>query len=189
MSNHLLFLGQSQRKSDFYNMYVRIGLAAIILVVAISLTGMNHGVALAAGTTYYVNNTVACSESGPGSSAQPFCTIGKGAQMAVAGDTVKVVGGTYAETVYPHSGTAVSPITFQGSPGVTVTGQPGTPTTAYSAFALSGNSYVVIDGFNITQTSSKAFMLTARTISRSRITTLATLALLLNFTRMNRVSI
>src|SRR5690349_2455005 len=158
MSNHHLFLGQSQKNSSFYNWQGRIRSVAIILVFVISLIGMNQGVARAAGTTYYVDNTnPACSElsTGPqGTAAVPFCTLSRGAlKAAVPGDIVRVVAGTYAETVYPNSGTAGNPITFQANPGVTVTGQPGTLTAGYSAFALSNDSYVVIDGFNITQTS------------------------------------
>jgi parallel beta-helix repeat (two copies) len=103
------------------------------------------------GTTYYVDNTVLCSDSGSGSLANPFCTITRGAYRAtVAGDTVHVLHGTYAETVFvEHSGTAGNPITFHADPGVTVTGNPA---GFGSAFAVSTQSYVVIDGFNITDT-------------------------------------
>ena len=105
----------------------------------------------ATGTTYYVDNTVVCSDSGPGSQANPFCTITRGAYRAtLPGDTVHVLHGTYAETVFvEHSGTNGNPITFQADPGVTVTGN---PTGFGSAFAVSTQSYVVIDGFNITNT-------------------------------------
>jgi hypothetical protein len=50
-------------------------------VVTVSLT-----VTPAATSTYYVDKTNgSCSDSGPGSLAQPFCTIGKGAAVATAG--------------------------------------------------------------------------------------------------------
>jgi parallel beta-helix repeat protein len=102
-------------------------------------------------TTYYVDNTILCSDSGPGSQANPFCTITRGAYRAtLPGDTVHVLRGTYAETVFvQHSGTDGNPITFHADPGVTVTGN---PTGFGSAFAVSTQSYVVIDGFNITNT-------------------------------------
>ena len=77
MSNHHLFLGQSQRKSNFHNLSARIGLAAIILMFVISLIGMNCSIASAAGVTYYVNNTVACSESGPGAARNRSAQSGK----------------------------------------------------------------------------------------------------------------
>ena len=106
---------------------------------------------------YYVDNTnPACTDVGQvGSFALPFCTITRGAYLATAGQIVHVIHGTYAETVYPNSGTAGSPVTFWADPGVTVTGQPGTAGVAYSAFAVGAKSYVVIDGFNIYNTSSK----------------------------------
>ena len=102
-----------------------------------------------AASTYTVDNTVSCSDSGSGSSAQPFCTIGAAAKKAVAGDTVLVRAGTYAGTsVNPtNSGTSTSPITFTANPAVVISG--GT-----RAFALSSRSYITINGFTITGTSS-----------------------------------
>ena len=107
---------------------------------------------------YYVDKTnPACTDVGQvGSMAVPFCTISRGANFATAGQIVQVLHGSYAESVYPpRSGTAGNPITFLADPGVTVTGQPGTSTTNYSAFALSGLSYITITGFNITNTSNQ----------------------------------
>jgi len=105
------------------------------------------------GTTYYVNNTNAsCSDTlNTGLTIPlPFCTIGKGASVAVAGNTVRVLAGTYAETVaLPRSGTSGNPITFSAAPGVIVTGN-GTATG--SAFRGFGLSYIVIDGFTINST-------------------------------------
>jgi uncharacterized repeat protein (TIGR02543 family) len=126
--------------------------------------------------TYYVDNTnPACTDTGSVASFEiPFCTIGRGAYFATAGQIVHVVHGTYAESVYPsYSGAAGNPITFWGDPGVTVTGQPGTPTTNYSAFALSGKSYIVIDGFNITNTSNQGIYVDASdhiTITNNHVT-------------------
>ena len=102
-----------------------------------------------AASTYTVDNTVSCSDSGSGSSAQPFCTIGAAAKKAVAGDTVLVRAGTYAGTsVNPtNSGTSISPITFTANPGVLISG--GT-----RAFALSSRSSITINGFTINGTSS-----------------------------------
>ena len=112
--------------------------------------------AQAAGTTYYVDNTVACSDAGAGTLANPFCTIDRGFAVAKnPGDTVNVLHGTYAETVFliTYSGTAGNPITFHAAdPSVTVTGNSA---GFGSAFAVSAVSYVVIDGFNITQTKYK----------------------------------
>ncbi len=110
---------------------------------------------------YYVDKTnPACTDVGQvGSFALPFCTIGRGAYLATAGQIVHVIHGTYAETVYPrNNGVDGSPISYWGDPGVTVTGQPQmtvSPFTAYPGFALSSKSYIVINGFNITQTGTK----------------------------------
>lgn len=104
----------------------------------------------AAATSYVVNNTSpACSDTGPGTASQPFCTIAAGARVAQAGDTVLVSAGTYAGTsVNPaRSGAAGSPVTFTASSGVSITG--GT-----RAFALASRNYIVISGFTISGTSS-----------------------------------
>ena len=113
-------------------------------------TGTVHG-APPISADYYVDNTdVGCSNSGAGSLAVPFCTIGKAASLLTAGQTVRVLAGTYAETVNgANSGSAGNPITYSAAPGVTVTGN-GTATG--NAFRMSSKSYIVIDGFTITDT-------------------------------------
>ncbi len=155
MSTNFHFLIQAWRRARSYNLGTRVRLFVMILVFVIPLMGANHGVALAAGTTYYVDNTnPVCSDSGPGTMAAPLCTITRGDVLAaLPGDTVHVLAGTYVETVIvTHSGAEGNPITFHASPGVTVTGNPG---GFGSAFAVSSKSYVVIDGFNITETKFK----------------------------------
>jgi parallel beta-helix repeat protein len=126
--------------------WVPAGLAAATFAAA---TALFTAPAFAA-TSYVVDNTSpSCSDSGPGTSAQPFCTIGAGAARAVAGDTVLVRAGSYPGTsVNPaHSGASGSPITFSASAGVAISG--GT-----RAFALSSRSYIVVDGFTVSGTSS-----------------------------------
>ena len=127
--------------------------------VQTNMIGENYTVT-SGGPTYYVDNTdPLCTDAGPGTSpALPFCMMAKGAAVANAGKTVHVLNGTYAETVYPNSGSAGSPVTFQADPGVTVTGD---PTGFGSAFALSLDSYVVIDGFQITNTPYKGIYVDA----------------------------
>ena len=105
---------------------------------------------------YYVDNTNgSCSDAGAGSLAMPFCTIGHAAGLVTAGEIVRVLAGAYAETVQgTHSGTAGNPITYSAAPGVTVTGN-GTSSSTGCAFRMTGSSmhsYIVIDGFTVTDT-------------------------------------
>src|SRR5262245_51720795 len=88
-------------------------------------------------------------DAGPGSAAQPLGTIQAGLNRAVAGDTVTVAGGTYAEKLtFPHSGAAGSFITLQGAPGarplVTSGGSPGG-----NLMLLQDVSFVRVTGFEI----------------------------------------
>jgi parallel beta-helix repeat protein len=120
--------------------YLRIALGAA-LVVGTALTG---DVASAA-STYIVDNTnPSCSDTGPGTAAQPFCTIAAGAKKAQSGDTVQVSAGTYA-------GTSVNPansgVTFTANSGVLISG-------GSRGFSISSRSDITISGFTITGTSS-----------------------------------
>ena len=125
----------------------------LTLVLILYMVGWDYNNAAAAGTTYYVDNTNAlCTDTGSGTTtALPFCTIGKGASIAVAGDTVRVLGGTYAETVSgPNSGSAGNPITFSAVSGVTVTGDGSA--SGGNAFRISSQSYIIVVGFTVTGT-------------------------------------
>ena len=109
--------------------------------------GLAHG----DDATFYVDKTNgSCSDVGAGTLAAPFCTIGKGASVVTAGKKVRVLAGTYAETVNgPNSGTVGNPITFSAAPGVTVTGN---GRASGNAFRMTSRSYIVIDGFTVTDT-------------------------------------
>ena len=57
-------------------------------------------------------------DSNDGTLENPYLTITKAAEVAVAGDTVYIREGTYKETLAPlNSGTAANPIIFQSYPG------------------------------------------------------------------------
>ena len=157
MSNYFRFLNKNHDVTTSRRLGTRIAQVLIVLILACSLVGISPTSVLADNTTYYVDKTnPACSDAttGPqGTIDVPFCTLTRGAIKATApGDIVRVIAGTYAETIYPNSGIAGSPISFLANPGVTVTGDSA---GFGSAFALGGKSYVVIDGFNITQTKYK----------------------------------
>jgi hypothetical protein len=121
----------------------------LTLPLILYMVGWNYNSAAAAGITYHVDNTnISCSDLGTGlTPALPFCTIGKGASIAIAGSTVQVLAGSYTETVNSaNSGSAGLPITNSAAPGVTVTG--ATPNN--NGFRMSGRSYIIVDGFAIT---------------------------------------
>ena len=84
-----------------------------MIMIAPLLLVVTSGTAAAVGTGYWVNNTVACSDTGTGAQTAPFCTIAAGTKKAIApGDTVHVAPGTYREQVTVNaSGTATDPIT------------------------------------------------------------------------------
>ena len=91
---------------------------AVSAAVAVTLSVPTGGLlspASAAGTTYYVDAGGACSNTGPGSSSQPFCAITPAAKVATAGDTVQVGPGVYREQV-----TAVSGVTYHATSSAAV---------------------------------------------------------------------
>ena len=113
-----------------------------------------------ASTLHVDDNDAACTDDGSGSASQPFCTISKAASVAVAGQTVQVASGTYAEDVMPaHSGLAGSPIRFTAAPGalVKVTGK----ATGSNGFSISAKSYITIKGFTISGTARYGISATA----------------------------
>ena len=62
-------------------------------------------------SSYFVSTSG--DDGNPGTLGAPFRTIQQAANVADAGDTVFIRGGTYRESVRPaHSGTASNPITF-----------------------------------------------------------------------------
>jgi parallel beta-helix repeat protein len=121
--------------------------------------------------TRYVNRASAqCSDSGSGTQSIPYCTIGKAATVAVAGDTVLVSSGTYPEYVkVANSGTSTAPIVIRAADGasVLVSGQS-------RGFEVSSKSWVTISGFNVSNTSSYGIYLTGSsniTITGNHVTT------------------
>jgi hypothetical protein len=74
----------------------------------------------AAATLYVEQYAPTCNDSGPGTQAEPFCTIQAAANVVAAGQTVDIEGDNgiaaeYAQAVVvTHSGTPTAPITFNG---------------------------------------------------------------------------
>jgi parallel beta-helix repeat protein len=124
----------------------RSGVAMLVAASLLQLSGSAHAVA----STLYVGPTN-CSDAGTGTSpGNPFCTIGKAASLAVAGQTVVVSAGTYPENVTPkHSGTPIAPIVFAAAPGaaVIVTGKS-------HGFTISSQHDITVNGFITVATTS-----------------------------------
>ena len=105
--------------------YIRAAVAALVLSAA-GLTAFSQQAAASSFARLYVDrNSPACSDSGGGSRAVPYCTIQAAADLATAGDTVVIAGSNdqyffsggasaYGENVIvTHSGTRWAPITFE----------------------------------------------------------------------------
>ena len=96
--------------------------------------------------TYFVTHDAG--GGGDGSWGSPW-TIAEGCANAVAGNIVKVQGGTYPETArsVSNSGNSGNPITFQADNGT-----PYFPKSSNSqGFIINGKAYIVIDGFDFYQ--------------------------------------
>ena len=104
---------------------------------------------------YVDRNDPTCSNAGPGTAAQPLCTISAATYRAAGGTKVIVASGTYNEQVSPPSGTPNAPVTFSAAPGASVT-----VTGGNYGFSLYDDSFVTIEGFNITGTVSNGLSVT-----------------------------
>jgi parallel beta-helix repeat protein len=122
----------------------------VVLAAAVLAAVPGAAKAVLSPTLYVDRASSSCSDTGSGTADQPFCTIGAGARVVTAGQTVEVASGTYPEAVsIPNSGTSSAPIVFTAAPGATVTvsGQP-------RGFYISGRSWITVNGFTVTGTSS-----------------------------------
>ena len=106
----------------------------------------------AMGTNYYVNPSGLNTNSGLSPSA-PFGTLQFAANIAVAGDTVCAMGGTYTDTTYGdivmnvyNSGTPGNYIVFKNYPGQLPVIQ---LYNQWGGIQLQGADYIVIDSFMI----------------------------------------
>lgn len=127
-----------------------------------SPTGASEGSQAGAGgsaagaATLYVDGRIGastCADYSPssrscgGGSARAFRTLQGAAEAAGPGDVVHVREGTYAERLIPaRSGSEAQPVTWAAAPGETVTLTGGDEPAIY----LKSRSYVVIDGFTVT---------------------------------------
>ncbi|MGW7423033.1 PKD domain-containing protein [Streptomyces sp. NPDC054813] len=130
-------------------------LSASAAVLSVLIGGPGIGVAHAdTGTALYVDDAAAdCSDTGPGSQAEPFCQIQPAAAAAAPGDTVYVARNAipYAPVTIASAGTADGPITFAMASGnsSSTTGNVVVSRTSTPAMAFSGAQYVDMTGFNL----------------------------------------
>jgi Bacterial Ig domain/Right handed beta helix region len=95
------------------------------------------------GPTFYVATNG--NDGNDGSSSNPWATIRWALQRAQPGDTIVVEAGSYAPASFVRGGLSGAPITLRADGLVTLTGN-----GSGAGFLVSGVSYVVVDGFDIT---------------------------------------
>ncbi|WP_405518386.1 hypothetical protein [Streptomyces canus] len=117
-------------------------------VLSVLIGGIGTGLAHAAtGTALYVDDDAAgCSDTGPGSPAEPFCQIQPAADSAGPGDTVHVARNKtpYAPVNIGSIGAADAPVTFVAAPGdnAAATAAVVLTKTSTPAMTFSGAQYV-----------------------------------------------
>ncbi|HEX3647798.1 MAG TPA: PKD domain-containing protein [Pseudonocardiaceae bacterium] len=100
----------------------------------------------------FVNNVLGtCSDSGPGSADQPYCTIQAAANAVLPGQTVHIAAGQYSGQVsIARSGTQGAPITFTGVPQpATAASKPIVNAHGGPGFHVAGAHDVVITGVQV----------------------------------------
>jgi parallel beta-helix repeat protein len=121
-------------------------------------------------TTYYVSPSG--SDAAPGtSSLAPFATLQHAADLVAAGDTVDVLPGTYSQGFVlgwdnPQNGTASAPITFHAEPGAIIAGRNN---KTADAIDLEGASYIIVEGFTITNPSSAITRAGIRSVTNNNV--------------------
>jgi hypothetical protein len=108
--------------------------------------------ATAAPTDLFVNNALnTCSDTGPGTAGQPYCTIQAAADVSLPGQTVHIAAGQYFGQIdITRSGEQGSPIIFDGVPHpATAAGKPMVNGHGGPGFHIVGAHDVVISGIEV----------------------------------------
>lgn len=139
---------------------VKLPVAALALMV---------GIESAWSATYYAATTG--SDSANGSSNTPFASLQYAAGKLVAGDTLIVRPGNYVGFImgwdFDQNGRSGAPITIMAQPGATITSRNNRTADGIN---LEGSSWIVIDGFAVTNTGGTITRAGVRSVNNSHVT-------------------
>lgn len=144
-------------------------LTGLALAVGLCIPLIAAPASAATPTDLYVNNNtrgVTCSDKGPGTEPQPFCTLAAATTVAVPGQTITVTGSYTEPLVITRSGTPDQPITITAGPATAVLAGPT------SGITVDGQHDVVISRFRAAagaRTSSPVTVTNAARITLDRV--------------------
>lgn len=116
--------------------------------------------------TYYV--ATSGSDSNPGSEAAPFKIVQKAVEVVRAGDTVIIKPGRHAPFDLRNiNGADGAPITFFGEPGAVIDRYLGGDIVYRNIELYAGNSYITIDGLELTDSDPTVSLSCAERTARS----------------------
>lgn len=130
------------------HVYTEAGSYYVELTVANAKTSKSTTVKISIGTgfeaCYVAVDDPNAADTNPGTEALPWKTIAKANRTLVAGDTVYIKAGTYADYIVPvNSGTATDPIIYSSYGADVVTVQ-----NASYGILLNGKSYITVQGID-----------------------------------------
>ncbi|AUY49737.1 right-handed parallel beta-helix repeat-containing protein [Streptomyces sp. CB01881] len=153
-------------------------MALVAGATMIGAIGLPAGLSTASATpaTLYVNNRpgAACTDSGTGAQAAPYCTVGAAAAVAQPGQTVEIQPGTYRESlVLTRSGTAEAPITFRSGGGGDSLAAIGMGSAPDTGVTVRGASHIRFESLLVEPNIDKGVLLVdgGHDVSFSRVTT------------------
>ena len=123
----------------------RLGLASAVSLLSLAAPFTAHATGSTGATTLYVARSAACTDSGQGLQAAPFCTVQAAVNAAQPGDTVSIGAGDYGQDVtVTVQADAADPLTITAT-------QPSDPAeaTILSGLDLTGASNVTVEGLYV----------------------------------------
>lgn len=128
---------------------VKDAMRIMIKILLSIVVGISLSITVANATEYYIAKNG--DNGNPGTEAQPWLTIQKAANTAVAGDTVYIKAGTYTEMVnFPNSGTSGHYITFQNYQTDNVIVDGNGNAGYLGVLSIQNKSYIKIIGLKVT---------------------------------------